>query len=345
MAEPSRISIVSNLKSRLWIAAEYLKVFWADTVGTDRWAPAIAKNVWLLVFAVCWAKLLLPSRWVQSINCDFLSVSLYLVIDQSACCPPSCLRFSDFSSLPFYFLHFELYPYGSTFIFFFVPFPLCLIRVCIYTCILFCFCLCPLPAPPSEAWVIHLAVCRLVLIPVRWKHQGGLLLCFLSSRNSLLWAFPKLSWNISQLDTSPVWIPQPEMSPHLALSGPKSYFQIKWKSPLSTMSRYRQDLSQHANIPWNEPFRHFITCLTYLPFAIVYCQTRPLMQQLPLSLRWWGSPCCYAAHSRGRWRLWWAKNTQSRACNRCHAPDRPGHHHPMVLWKNPGMHFEVLLSG
>lgn len=28
-----------------------------------------------------------------------------------------------------------------------------------------------------------------------------------------------------------VWIPEAEISPHLALSSPKFYFQIKWKSP------------------------------------------------------------------------------------------------------------------
>lgn len=53
---------------------------------------------------------------------------------------------------------------------------------------------------------------------------------------------------------------------------------------LPTMNRYRQDLSRRDNIRTNEEFRHFTTCLTYLPFALAYSQTRPSSNCL-LSLR------------------------------------------------------------
>lgn len=98
----------------------------------------------------------------------------------------------------------------------------------------------------------------LVLIPVRWKHLGGcghvLPLAFrLLSQLSFILEFfrhfpdyPSTSFNRVHLSGGTT---QLELCPHLALSGPQSYWEMKWKSPYN-----RRELSQHDGFHTDEEF-------------------------------------------------------------------------------------------
>lgn len=80
----------------------------------------------------------------------------------------------------------------------------------------------------------------------------------------ILQAFPRLSLNVSQLGSSQWRCTQLELCPHLAVSGPRSCWEMKWKSPLDS-----PELPQHDHVHTNEEFGLFITCPTYLTFSLV----------------------------------------------------------------------------
>lgn len=200
-------------------------------------------------------------------TCAFLSVCLYLPIDRSACRSPSCVWFPH-SCL----FHFEGFIHPESFCL------RCLICICFVFQFLFMSpptpALCETPCGPQSGFDHS-----------QMKAMGGgagggggpesprfqppfsvfFHLEILYSRH-----FP------NYLRISPKKRPQCEFHKQKSLfTWPYHHLSPISRSNenLSSMNCYRQDLSQHDNILSNEAFRHFITRLTYLPFALVHCQT------------------------------------------------------------------------